>query len=136
MRVAQLIRDALLLMQSEKPRRAADTVAASEKLGKWNLRDVLLDTAADIKVRINELKEPTTVPGIITQGYCLDLVFQFDKRGFARLSETLDAPQHFIVLPIFFPSVDPSATPRPSSVSPRLVHCMPFILLDYKTIDW
>lgn len=65
-RVAQLNGEMLLLMPSEELRRATYRGAASEELGEWNLRDVVVDTAANIKLQIHDLKERTSVPGIIT----------------------------------------------------------------------
>lgn len=61
---------------------------------------MLVDVAADIKIRKYDLKEPATVPGIITRGDSLEVigsfdfceVFQFEKRRFVRLSEAHGGP--------------------------------------------
>ena len=71
--------------------------------GIFAVREVLLDVAAEIKRRMDDLKKPTTLPGIVTQGNFVEViggfdfyeVFRFEKRRFLRLIEASDIPQHF-----------------------------------------
>ena len=99
--MAQLNRASLLRMRADELRTAAEMVAVSEALDEWDLREVLLDVAAEMKRRMDDLKKPTTLPGIITQGDVIEViggfdfyeVFRFEKRRFLRLFEALDIPQ-------------------------------------------
>lgn len=73
-------------------------VAACKEIEDWNLRHTLLDVAADIKRRKDDLREPATVPGIIARGGLLEVIggfdfydmLRFEQRCFVRLGEVLD----------------------------------------------
>ena len=58
--MARLNRASLLGMRADELRRAAEMVAASKDMDKWDLRELLLDVAAEIKRRMDDLKKPTT----------------------------------------------------------------------------
>ena len=72
--MARLNRASLLGIRADELRRAAEMVAASKDMDKWDLRELLLDVAAEIKRRMDDLKKPTTQLAILTRGDVLGLL--------------------------------------------------------------